>query len=100
MRQIIRFLKVLERTMLKPKLNLSQKLWKVLGGSPVIGESLNNKDSLLVYVLRFFRILEDRCGKGERLGYERTRFEVRVPPWVAIFVRFKRYTLNNRSKIF
>ena len=70
-------------------------------GSPVIGESLN-KDSLLVYVLRFFRILEDRCGKGERLVYERSRLEVRVPPWVAIFVRFKRYTEspNNRSKIF
>ena len=83
---------------LKPKLNLRQKLWKVQW-SPVIGESVN-KDSLLVYVLRFFRILEDRCGKGERLGYERSRLEVRVPPCVAIFVRFKRYTLNNRSKIF
>ena len=85
--------------MLKPKLNLRQKLWKVLG-SPVICESLNT-NSLLVYVLKFFRILEDRCGKGERLGYERSaRFEVQVRPWVAIFVRFKRYTLNNQSKIF
>ena len=37
-------------------------------GSLVIGESVN-KNSLLVYVLRFFRILEDWCGKGERLGY-------------------------------
>ena len=75
---------------MKPKLNLRQKLWKVLG-SPVISESLN-KDSLLVNVLRFFRILEDRCGnKGERLGYERSRFE--------IFVRFKRYTLCNWLKM-
>ena len=57
-------------------------------GSLVIGESVN-KNSLLVYVLRFFRILEDWCGKEERLGYERSRLEVRVPPWVAIFARLK-----------
>ena len=48
-------------------------------GSLVIGESVN-KNSLLVYVLRFFRILEDWCGKGERLGYERSRLEVRFHP--------------------
>lgn len=52
LRQTIRFLIVLERTTLNPKLNLRYKLWKGLG-SPVIDVSVK-KDSLLVYVLNFF----------------------------------------------
>ena len=52
MRQIERFSMVLERTTLKPRLNLRQKLWKGLLGSPVIDVSVK-KDSLLVYVLTF-----------------------------------------------
>ena len=58
-RQIIRFWIVLERTKVKPKLNLRLKLWKGLG-SPVIDETVK-KDTLLVYVINFFGILADRC---------------------------------------
>ena len=57
---MIHFLIVLERTKLKPKLNLRGKLWKGLG-SPVIDVTVK-KDSLLVYVLIFFSILAGRCG--------------------------------------
>ena len=52
-RQILRFLIVIEITKLKPKLNLRLKLWKGLG-SPVIDVTVM-KDSLLFYVLKFFR---------------------------------------------
>ena len=44
---------VLKRRKLKPKLNLRLKLWKGLG-SPVIDVTVM-KDSLLFYVLKFFR---------------------------------------------
>ena len=57
---MIRFWIVLERTKLKPKLNLREKLWKGLG-SPVIDVTVK-KDSLLVYVFHFFGILAGRCG--------------------------------------
>ena len=52
-RQILRFWIVIEITKLKPKLNLLLKLWKGLV-SPVIDVTVM-KDSLLVYVLNFFR---------------------------------------------
>ena len=55
-RQILRFLIVIEITKLKPKLNLRLKLWKGLG-SPVIDVTVM-KDSLLVYVLNFFGIFD------------------------------------------
>ena len=45
--------------MLKPKLHLHQKLWKGLG-SPVINISVK-RDSLLVYVFKFFELLARRC---------------------------------------
>ena len=51
---------LIERTKLKPKLNLRLKLWKGLG-SPVIDVTVRN-DSLLVYVLNFSGIMADRCG--------------------------------------
>ena len=51
---------MLERTKLKPKLNLREKLWKGLW-SHVIDATVK-KDSLLVYVLNFFGILAGRCG--------------------------------------
>ena len=44
-----------------------------------------------MYVLIFFGILVRRCGNvvvGERLGYERSGFEVQVRPCVAIFFLF------------
>ena len=59
---MIRFSIVLERTTLKPKLNLRFKLWKGLG-SPVIDVS-DKKNSLLVYVLKFFGILAGGCGSA------------------------------------
>ena len=52
-RQILRFLIVIEIAKLRPKLNLGLKLWEGLG-SPVIDVTVM-KDSLLVYVLNFFR---------------------------------------------
>ena len=51
--QTLRFWIVIEITKLKPKLNLLLKLWKGLV-SPVIDVTVM-KDSLLVYVLNFFR---------------------------------------------
>ena len=51
---------MLERTTLKTKLNLREKLWKGLG-SPVNDVTVK-KDSLLAYVLNFFGILGVRCG--------------------------------------
>ena len=58
-KQTIRFWIVLERTTLKPKLNL-RTLWNGLG--PPVIDVLVKKDSLLVYVLNFFGILVGRCG--------------------------------------
>ena len=52
---------VLERTALKPKLNLRLKLWKGLV-SPVIAVSVKKKNSLLVKVLKLFGILAGLCG--------------------------------------
>ena len=47
------------------------------------------KDSLLIYVLKFFGILAGRCGcKGERLRFEISGFVVRIRPWIAIFFLF------------
>ena len=52
-------------------------------GSPVIYESLK-RDSLLVYVLKYFRFFVGRCGsvgrKGETLGYERPGSRSRLNP--------------------
>ena len=45
---------------MKSKLHLRLKSWKRIG-SPVIDVSIM-KDSLLVYVLKFFGILAGRCG--------------------------------------
>ena len=45
---------------MKSKLNLRLKSWKRIG-SPVIDVSVK-KDSMLVYVLKFFGILAGRCG--------------------------------------
>ena len=65
-------------------------------GSPVIDVSL--KDSLLVYVLKFFGISAGRC--GSIVVWERDSIpKVRVRPWVAIFFIFSANALNNRSKI-
>ena len=44
-----------------------------------------------MYVLNFFGIFVRWCGNvvvRERLGYERSGFEVQVRPWVAIFFLF------------
>ena len=57
---MIRSIIVLERTTLKPTLNLRQRLWKGLG-SPIIDVSVK-KDNLLVYVLQFFDIWAGRYG--------------------------------------
>ena len=50
------------------------------------------KDSFLVYVVKFLWNLAGRCGsfsgKGERLGYENSRFGVWVQPLVTIFYSF------------
>ena len=65
------------------------------------------KDSLLVYVLKFFQILAGNnfskfwrssvvARERKRLGYERSGFE----RWVALFFLFIRSTLKNRSKFF
>ena len=45
---------------MKSKLNLRLKLWKRIG-SPVIDVSIK-RDSLLVYILKFFGILTGGCG--------------------------------------
>ena len=47
-------------------MKLLLKLWKGLG-SPVINVTLVKKDSLLVYVLKFFGFLAGRC--PGRCGY-------------------------------
>ena len=42
---------------------------------------------MLVYILNFFRIFAGLCDSvvvRERIGYERSGFEVRARPWVAI----------------
>ena len=56
------------------------------------------KDSLLVYVLKCFRILEVgmvvEWQGSQRLGYKMSQFEVRVRPWITIFFIFNRNTLQ------
>ena len=64
-------------------------LWRALG-SPVIDVTVK-KGKLLACVLNFFGILVRPYGNvvvRERLGYERSGFEVQVLPWVAIFFHF------------
>ena len=73
---------VLERTTLKPKLNLRFKSHL----SPVIDVSVK-KDCLLVYILKFFEFL---AAGGVVLWYKRDiRIrKVWVQPWIAIFFFF------------
>ena len=68
-------------------------------GPPFIDVSVT-KNSLLVYVLNVYGILAGRCGSVVvSRGDIRIR-QVRVRHCVAVFFRFHRNTLNNRSKIF
>ena len=71
-------------------------------GSPVIDVAVK-KNSLLVYVLIFFRnfagSLWQCSGKRKRFGYEKSGFEVQVRPLVAIFFLFDRNASTKRSKI-
>ena len=83
------FLNSLRKKEVEAQVEFTLKLWKGLG-SPVI-DVTGKKHSLSVYVLYVFGILAGRCCsewycKGERLGYERSGFEVQVRPWVAIFL--------------
>ena len=49
---------------------------------------------------RFFSGSRWQCsGKEERQGYERSRFEVRVRTFVAIFILFNRNTLNKKMAV-
>ena len=73
-RQIIRFWIVLERTALKPKFNFYLNLWKGIG-SPVI-EITVKKDSLSVYVIKFFQnfgITDQKFSKCLKNGSDRLR---------------------------
>ena len=70
-------------------------------GSPVIDVAVK-KNSLLVYVLfwgNFAGSVWLCSGKGERLGYETSGFEVQVRPLVEIFFLFDRNSSTNRPKI-
>ena len=56
-----------------------------------------------MYVLNFFGIFVRWCGNvvvRERLGYERSGFEVQVRPGLRFSFFFNRNDFNNRSKIF
>ena len=83
---------MLERTTLKPKLNFRSKLRKGLRSRAPIIDVTDKKDSLLVYVLKFFRIW--------RVGVVVFRVRGLGLVRVAIFFLFNRNSLNNRSNIF
>ena len=91
----------LRKNEVEAKVESTLKLWKGVG-SPVINAAVK-KNSLLVYVLIFFRnfagSLWQCSGKRKRFGYEKSGFEVQVRPLVAIFFLFDRNSSTNRPKI-